>query len=45
MVIRVVSAITNMPLIGIWIESVTCQEPIIQSGSSTPTSRAPNTER
>jgi len=39
-VIRMVSAITNMPLIGIWMESVACHDPIIQSGNSTPTSRA-----
>ena len=36
---------TMMPLIGMSIESVAAIEPIIQSGRSTPTSRAPNTER
>lgn len=44
-VISRVSAITNKPLIGTSIVSVSWSEPIIQSGSSTPTSRAPKVER
>ena len=34
---------TNRPLIWTSIVSVTCSEPIIQAGNSTPTSRAPKT--
>ena len=44
-VMIIVSTMMIMPLIGIWIESLTCQEPSIHCGRSTPTSRAPKTER
>lgn len=44
-VMSTVSTMMNMPLIGISMVSVACQEPSIQAGRSTPTSRAPNTER
>ena len=40
-----VKPMTNKPLIGTSIVSVTCSEPIIQGGNSTPTSRAPKIER
>ena len=32
MVISMVRLITNMPLMGIWMSSVACHDPIIQSG-------------
>ena len=44
-VISTVRPITNTPLIGTSMLSVTLSEPSIHCGSSTPTSRAPNTER
>ncbi len=44
-VISTVRHITKMPLIGTSMVSVTCFDPSIHCGSSTPTSRAPKIER
>jgi len=44
-IMPIVMHMTMMPLIGTSTVSVSCAAPIILSGSSTPTSRAPSTNR